>query len=300
VDKAALKRAAYTGGKLLGFIGIAYVGYKLMHDFSFESFKARLETSMHLWLPLLLINIVSTLVGIYGWHELIVSYAKKPVSFVVSFFYFARTEVAKYLPGNVFHFVGRQAYASALGLTQSAMAKVSLAFTLALVSSTLVASALLAAESQSAGAYRLALAGAAVAGIVAFYVIFPTITPKRKTVIVSSLTLSLAMQGCMPALLAVPQNADISLFTTVAAVYVLSWLVGFVTPGASGGMGVREGAFVAIAQTANVSIDMQAILFAVVFVRFFNILTDAVLYIATYRIKPDDYDTTLSTREART
>ena len=294
MNKKRIKSLAYMAGKLLGILGLAYILYKLSQEYSFEKFSNQFHTVSYLIPILLLMNITSSLIGNIVWYKLLGYYAKKPVPLIPALFYFSRTEVAKYLPGNVFHFVGRQVFASKLGLSQSQMARTSLFFTLSLLIGSTFTAAIFGILGNTLPAPFLTLMALTGLGALAIGLkLFPTLSYRQKLLLYFMHMPSLIIQGIMLALViwALTQHHDPSYFFNTAAIFIVSWLIGFVTPGASGGLGVRESAFLAISEFIHLDISTDVVLFAILFIRFINILTDIVLYLSTYLMKPflNDY-----------
>jgi len=288
MSKEKLKKVAYSIGKLLGFLGLAFLFYKLSTEYTLESFYTKAK-AFQAYLPFfILLNFLSSIIGIYVWHLMLKKYAKRNFGYLVSYYYFAKTEIAKYLPGNLFHFVGRQAMASELGISQVAMAKVSLLFTLLLVAGTLIASTLFAFfVSSVAFQMKLLLGVVTIVVILGILFIYPIFSNHEKLLLSILFAFSIALQGVLLAWMIQLQlgEQNLSLFFEVAAIYILSWLIGFVTPGASGGLGVREGAFIALANFVQLSISQDIVLFSILFIRFINILVDLLLYFTTLFIQ---------------
>jgi hypothetical protein len=272
----------------LGFAGLAFVVYKLYNEYTIDSFMQNFQKTLSIFLPLLLLNVTATMIGIVAWHKGYAHYATKPLAYITTFYFFARTEIAKYLPGNVFHFIGRQALASKMGLSQKNMAQANIFATLILCIATLL-SAFLMALSSSIIDQKLLLLGAiaSLGGIFFIIFIYGSFSKTKKLQMLATSTLSIALQGVMLSIVIfklLPETT-FSLLVAMAAIYVLSWLVGFVTPGASGGLGVREGAFITIATFLHVNIAMDIIVFSVLYIRLINILSDITLYGITFFIK---------------
>jgi len=80
-------------------------------------------------------------------------------------------------------------------------------------------------------------------------------------------------------------NYSWSLFCLSIGIYILSWLIGYATPGASGGLGVREGSFIAITEYMHFDMHENIIVFAVLLVRLINILVDILMYFSTFTIE---------------
>jgi hypothetical protein len=289
VNKESVKQYLYTFGKLLGVLGLLFVLYKLYVDYTLESFINSLEHSLPIIFPLLVINVIATMIGIIGWHTAYAHYADRTIRYITTYYFFSKTEIAKYLPGNVFHFLGRQALASQMGISQKNMAQASLYATMVLCVATVFSTFVLALVGQEISSFVLLLLGLVVLGSMGvIFFMYRSFSIRQKLKMLGVLSISIALQGVMLGLVVwymLPEGISLSLFMTLAAIYILSWLVGFVTPGASGGLGVREGAFIAIASYLDLSMPTDVVVFAVLLVRLINILGDTVLYISTYYIK---------------
>ena len=128
LNRDKLKTIVYTLGKFLGIFGLLFVLYKLSKEYTLSSFIEQFSLILPILPILLLVNIISFLIGIYAWHIMLVQYAGKSFPYIVSYYYYAKTEIAKYLPGNIFHLISRQILASKLGISQTQMAKISFFF----------------------------------------------------------------------------------------------------------------------------------------------------------------------------
>jgi hypothetical protein len=241
------------------------------------------------WIPLLIVlNILSILVGIYAWHIMLIQYAQKPFSYVASYYYFSKTEIAKYLPGNVFHFLGRQALASKIGISQKQMAKTSLLFSFLLLTGTLLTSTFFAFLAQNIPLYILTLMGlSSMITVISLVYMYPSFPMRKKVSMNIYLAISVALQGIMLGLIVMYQSEHISLslFFSCVSIYTVSWLIGFVTPGASGGLGIREGTFIAIVSYLHIAVASEIIIFSVLLVRLINICVDVGLYLWTYTLE---------------
>ena len=172
------------------------------------------------------------------------------------------SSIAKYLPGNVFHLAGRQLYGARLGLSHAAMALASLLETaLCVIAALLVAFAFLAlgdGDGQMMIGSRLVWIGVAVSVLVLVAVLSAGAEgPVRRALHAAAVHVpgaaSLALSAGLCVLFFVISGgiaigAEAALeggsgwLWSVAAAYVLAWLTGFLVPGASGGLGVREAA----------------------------------------------------------
>lgn len=282
------KQIATLLGKLLGVAGLLFVVYKLTQEYTFTSFLEQFGEVGSILPLLLLINLFSVMLGIFAWQFMLHNYATEFFNYKTAYYYFSKTEIAKYLPGNVFHFVGRQALASSLGINQKDMAKVSLLFSFLLLAATIFASTFFALFADHIPVYILTLMVlSCIIMAVAVYYTYPSLPMKKKIQINLLLLVSISMQGIMLGIIiaVLSKNITIALFFECISIYIISWLIGFATPGASGGLGVREGTFIAIATFLHISITPNIVIFAVLLVRLLNILTDVIMYMSTLMMK---------------
>jgi len=291
-SKDNIKALAYFVGRLLGILGVAFVLYQLSQEYTLESFAEKFGEVLFLLFPLWLLNMLSMMLGIFPWHTMLLHYSKVTFPYRVSYYYFAKTEIAKYLPGNIFHFLGRQLLAKKIHLSQAEMMKVSGLFTFLLVVATVLSGTLFllfvdALEMLYQG--LMLLLALVVLGLSLSF--FPSFDRLTKLKMSGVLTLSIALQGIMMGIIIVAQleGGSMRLFFEIVGIYIFSWLVGFVTPGASGGIGVREGAFITMAQFLQLDISSEIILFSVLFIRLVNVATDLSAYGSTYLIKDGEY-----------
>lgn len=288
MDKNILKKVVYTIGKFIGILGLLFVLYVLSQEYTLSSFSEQFLLIIEILPILFILNFLSSIVGIYAWHMMLLNYTNHSFGYLYSYYYFAKTEIAKYLPGNVFHFIGRQALASKVGITQMQMAKISLLFSLLLLVSTILSSTFFTLFTNGIENYILILM--LLTSVVTFIAIIFTYTSfpiQKKIQINLLLALSVALQGFILASIVLYQVEifNMELFLQCTSIYIISWLIGFITPGASGGLGVREGTFIAIVSFLHVDISSEIIVFSVLLVRLINILVDIALFISTFLIK---------------
>jgi len=284
VNKSKIKSIITLVGKSLGILGLLFVLYKLSQEYTFSSFTQQFLLLFNILPTLLILNSLSILIGIIAWHVMLLQYAHKSFPFFASYYYFSKTEIAKYLPGNIFHFIGRQALASKIGISQVEMAKISLLFSFLLLTGTILTSTIFAFLSQEIPTLILTLMGiSSIITLIVLVYLYPSFPMRKKVSMNGYLSLSVALQGIMLGMIVMYQSESFTtnLFFQCVSIYTLSWLIGFVTPGASGGLGIREGTFIAIATYLHLNISADIIIFSVLLVRLINICVDVILYLST-------------------
>lgn len=237
-----LKRALHWAGSALALLGIAFVALRL-RDYGAELDFSRFDTGR--W------SVVAGFALIYGLANLMLSLAwwnlleqfGASVSRRWAIKTYGISQLAKYVPGNIFHLAGRQAMGMAAGVSGWALAKSSV-WELGLISFSGAVFGLLALpllmpdlpEMISVGMFATVIvmaatlfwryAGLPVAHAFGWHVSFLAISGLLFTGLI-------ALQGGM---------LGISGFKwlLLCGAYVLAWLIGLVTPGAPAGVGVRE------------------------------------------------------------
>ncbi|HEX6317540.1 MAG TPA: hypothetical protein VFZ84_01615 [Burkholderiales bacterium] len=180
---------------------------------------------------------------------------------------YGRTQIAKYLPGNCFHFVGRQLLGRRLGHGHGALVLASLAETaLLLAVAGALALPLLGPElAHASGRSPLWPVAAMLATLLGLMVVIVRASGARQAQATSRIlvalrslaprlpkagVLHLAFFGVgglilwtVAAAAQVPSEQALDLLTAVSAM-ALAWWAGFVVPGAAAGVGVREAVLV--------------------------------------------------------
>lgn len=184
---------------------------------------------------------------------------------------YGRTQIAKYLPGNVFHFAGRHVVGRRAGFAHKPMVAAAVMELLALVSAaTVLAVAGLGwfGVVEAARQINPWLMGAAVVAVVMLPLVaalvarrlpgslrIETGAPAKPIALLRRLLMPygctiLFMAAAGGLLLAIVRfgipAAASAPATLVIGCFAFAWLVGFIVPGASGGLGVREAAIVLV------------------------------------------------------
>lgn len=217
-----------------------------------------------------------------AWRSLLRSLGVEQMPVGVTLRIFCLTQIAKYVPGNIGHHIGRVALArSTLGIpAATTVISIFQESTLVVATAVLVGGASygVSLPASTPGATRLASALGADVGmlfIAALIAGFGTLAladryrarlagpgaPAWRSFVLRATPTSCAVLGAFPAYVFVhilnggavaciasamlPLHAtDLMLLT---GAYALSWVLGFLLPGAPGGLGVRESAFVLLA-----------------------------------------------------
>ena len=241
----------------------------------------------------------------YPWKTVLQFIQGKRIRYGLLAPVYVKANIAKYLPGNFMHFAGRNILAAKLGFTQLDIAFSSAVEILLLLLTAVVWSLLLAFDafkkliSQSLAyfsshplilAAALLLLAAALFGVI-FYLIKKQLLAKYRKFFTPAFLLlcvklfllysvtQLIPGGMLLLLLMVSFGCKMTagvLALSIAA-YTVSWVAGYIVPGAPGGLGVREAALILILGAAYPS---DIIIMAAVLHRILSIAGDAVAFAA--------------------
>jgi hypothetical protein len=198
-----------------------------------------------------------TVALVAAWWWLCHLYAQRP-PLLMAYTVWARSQIAKYLPGNVFHYVGRQVLGRRAGLSHATLVGSAILETVSLV----LAASLLALHRLASGEWGPALLPAGLALV--FLALWPVVDrlirrrlsrqtrsslPARgplhlsallgPTVLLHALFL-LGTGGILLGLLMAGWDHRSVDPRAVMTAYAAAWLAGTLMPGAPAGMGVRE------------------------------------------------------------
>ena len=267
------RQQLFTLARWLFFLAsVVYLVEFARHTVSGQYLKAALtaQTLGYSGLAVLLFAF-TTAISVIGWRALLKG-LQYPVDVRPAAAIFCYTQIGKYLPGNIGHYIGRATLAktrlgipagtSAISITQEA-ALVTLSailvgltcYSLPNAASTIELSilvppwVLLAAILTSAALFVGLVAAWRARAIhpknaISRFVLLmtPTWSSIRATVPYYA-CLSL-INGLAVSIIAAPWlTLSLHAFLLLTAAYTLSWLVGFLLPGAPGGLGVRESVF---------------------------------------------------------
>ena len=180
---------------------------------------------------------------------------------------YTKANLCKYLPGNVMHFIARNLYAQKIGMSQGQMAlgsllEIGFAAAVACILCLLLARELFFVLAGEYIRWQLYLIAGLVLLLAAGIALWFLAKTKRlakwieeikeyKLTPMLFVKLSLKLTGLMAyfhlfagllffiLLQQVAPEAEVSL-TRVLPAYIIAWLLGYITPGAPGGMGVKE------------------------------------------------------------
>ncbi|PRY77810.1 hypothetical protein CLV80_105294 [Yoonia maritima] len=210
----------------------------------------------------------------FNWLTILSALIKDPLPKGPVLLSYTSTQIAKYIPGNFLHFVGRHAYLKNTGLSHKPIATASIYEIISLPVAAIIAICLAIpfVDSGRVGSWeradRTAIAGLIVVALTVVLAVIwyqcNTRAWKSASIVISRATGFMLFQGLVfSALLYAVSGSFVVLAIPVA---IMSWLVGFVTIGAPGGIGVREALLINMldSASANENVLIAALLFRVI------------------------------------
>lgn len=285
--RSILKYILHGGGSALAIVGIVFVALRL-RDYGAEIDFSRF--GMVEWLAVaalaLIYGLSNLMLALAWWHLMAQFGATASRRWAVRVY--GISQIAKYVPGNIFHLAGRQAIGMAACVPGWTLVK-SAVWELGLISATgglfallalpllvpglsVTASAgLFAAAMSMAGALLWRFIGVPVACAVGWYVGF--------------LAISGALFVGLIELLPENSGAGVGFWIPFGGAYVLAWLAGLVTPGAPAGVGVRELVLLFLLKGVVCEADL---LLAVVLGRLVTVVGDFLFFLISF-VTPDNH-----------
>ncbi len=292
-------------GNVLVLLSVAFIidrviKYNINFTFSLWSYIALIVSTI--FYSLLVITFALL------FHSLLEILSTNEISKNNSILVYCKSNLYKYLPGNIFHYVGRNQIAVDSGTSHGTVVAATITEMLLLILSAIITVTIFAGQhayywlthKYTGENIAIILLVFSLTICIAFllykfnshikkwFLIFTTqikhieyeATFKYMLVYILSFVLNGAMFIII--LRSISGNFNNNLILPVIGMYTLSWLIGFVTPGAPGGLGIRE----AIMITLLVGIvEVQLVLTAVILYRIVTILGDVIAFTIATQLK---------------
>jgi uncharacterized membrane protein YbhN (UPF0104 family) len=251
----------------------------------------------------IILSIVSTILVVmlacFGWMTTLGFFSGVNVRFVPAFHVYAKSNMGRYIPGNIGHIIGRQLFGSSLGMTQAQLVTASVFEICYLFASALFLSSFIAYNQlylvlsffpSDNMHFFVILLIVIIVGTVAIIALhkrnhlrYFTSLIKGKTfwlLVIKVITLcscSFLLNGIVYVLvMRVSVLVSINDIMIIIAAWVISWLVSYVSPGVPGGIGVREAMLVFILAPF---FPVEAVLIAAILQRITSIIGDVIAWI---------------------
>lgn len=287
-------------GNVLALLSIIFVIYAIS--------QMEIDTaSIHNWNRIIIIGIlgcaiciISTGLLALAWQRILENLAGKKIEYWTAYKIYVKANLGKYIPGNVMHYVERNIFAGQMGLGQTEVALTSALEIVGLIVAAAILSIILSFEKLLVILEELITVKYIVMILIAILLVMITLCICLKRVLklkmlVSKMKkisfwkmflvniliymLALLLLGMIMVMLVWSMgqvHCQISDVKVIITAYIVAWLLGFVVPGAPGGIGVRE--FVISVITEGTSIGAIVLLAAVVH-RVITVAGDVASYI---------------------
>jgi hypothetical protein len=279
----ALQRSLHWVGSGLALTGIAFVAFRL---YEYWGSLALSQITPVAWIAMaglaMLYGTANLLLALAWWH-LLAQFGVQ-VTRLWSIRVYGVCQLAKYVPGNIFHLAGRQAIGMAAGVSSGALAK-STFWELSLIALGGMLYGWLALPLLTPGLPPIAsiilLLGTA---WVVAYLLYRFIG-SQVSVSFGWHMLFLAVSGGIFVTLldVIVRNSELhaQAWPLIGGAYVVAWLVGLVTPGAPAGVGVRELILLLLIKGLVTDADL---LMAVLLGRIVTVVGDLLFFMASFLI----------------
>ncbi|WP_195161641.1 lysylphosphatidylglycerol synthase transmembrane domain-containing protein [Mesorhizobium sp. NBSH29] len=254
--------AARIGGIAISLVALAFVARSIHR--SFAALQQQLVSPLFLaaiFACAIAYAIALLLIGV-GWHRLVAAVdGQKSIKLGHALAIFARTQIYKYFPTNVMHMVGRFALGSRAGASKKALVFAQAAELVLFSTSALAVGALFASPSlrEAYNLYDLPFrtAGMVVALLSLGLAIFAVaIIARGRLRHLGRAALKGGSEACLLYLLFFTVNGLLTVALAqglggaghaapIIGIASVAWLIGFIIPGAPGGLGVREAVMIA-------------------------------------------------------
>ena len=219
---------------------------------------------------------VSNILLVLAWREVLLFSGETRIKRTQAMEIYALSQLAKYLPGNIFHLAGRQALGIAAGFSGKALMK-SILGELVLISFVAIFFAFLVLPALP---FEICSMLAFSLFCFSLFVILLLGGAFLKARMVKAFLLQfvfLAISGFIFYRCLALFGADISSanILPVIGAYVIAWLIGLLTPGAPAGLGVREAVLLFF---LSGRIDESPLLLATILARIVSISGDVLFY----------------------
>lgn len=284
--KLPLKRILHICGSLLACAAIFFMIVRLQSYIDQIDFSTLIST---LWIYIILLSLFVSVCNmglVMIWYRCLEYLGVHPLLSAATWIY-GFSQLGKYIPGNIFHLAGRQTIGMAENLPAGKVLK-SIIWELAILACT--ASGIFCPP-FIAQYFFPSLSPACISGIFALCCMAVPYAAGRflggaiRGAILWAVLYLCSFGGVFAAILTLISHADLSPLEIFygSTAYIVAWFVGFVTPGAPAGLGIREGAMLLLMK--DIPVPEADLLLAVMLSRIITILGDFLFFLESVGIK---------------
>ena len=287
--KFFLRRALHIFGSFLGIAGILFVVIKL------NIYADQLDFTRFSTIDWTLIVFFSFIYGVanillcFAWFDLLIYLGVGSIGRRWAVKVYGLSQLAKYVPGNIFHLAGRQAYGMAAGISSLPLAKSS-ALELGLIAIVGCLFSILLVPLIFTDLPPLVNVCLFVTTIAVFFISANKFVSRNLAWALLWQTFFLVVSGSVFVLIlaiVVPEHLDDLPVSLLCGAYVIAWLAGLVTPGAPAGIGIREAVLLFLLGNSLPHADL---LLVVLLGRIVTVFGDVICFAISSFMKVDDFN----------
>lgn len=276
-----VKMAARRTGQLITLAALIFLAWTLYRQWDAISDWRPTAVQVALLVLLALLYGAALILLAFNWATIVQTLIAQPLPRGPLLLSYTHTQIAKYIPGNIVHFVGRHIYLNNMGVAHRPLATASMVEVASLPLAAAVAICLAVSFTGTTDITSpdiVALAPVVLfvtLGIVAAVIWRVPKAWRVATVIVLIRgTGFMLCQGIIFAIILAVISGNFIALAIPAA--ILAWLIGFLTPGAPGGIAVREALLISLLAVLAAGND---VLIAALLLRLVTTAGDLLLYV---------------------
>lgn len=284
--KFSIKLFFHICGSILAVTAILFMIVRLQSYVDKIDFSTLVST---LWIYIIMLSLFVSICNIFLvmiWLRCLDFLGVNP-SFSAATWIYGFSQLGKYIPGNIFHLAGRQTLGMAENLPGGRVLK-SIIWELAILACTATA---IFCPPFIAQYFFSSLSSSYISGIFVLCCLAVPYTAGQllgrniRLAILWAVLYLLSFGGVFAAILSLITHADLSSLEMFygSTAYIVAWFVGFVTPGAPAGLGIREGAMVLLMK--DIAVPEADLLLAVMLCRIVTIFGDFLFFMESLCVK---------------
>jgi len=278
-----LKKIYTWSGTLIAIFGFLFLLKRINLYCNQINFNTLTEKDYYVLFLFIAIYCFSNFLLVKGWQYLLFNFGSTP-SFSLAFKIYGTSQLGKYIPGNIFQFAGRQSIAVKNGIKSSVSLK-SIGWELGLlaISGSVFVILILPIYFKTFSAllsvlFFILFLFILIRGLIFFNNFFYLSTIAYLVFLIISSFLFIGVLNILN-----PRYDFLTweIFLVIGS-FVVAWLVGFVTPGAPAGVGIRE--FILFFLLKN-NFSESDLLAALIFSRVISIIGDLIFFLIALTFK---------------
>jgi glycosyltransferase 2 family protein len=264
----SIKKIAYFVGGLISLISLFFSIYFIYQHQTEISFIEIIKNNTTQIIGLI---IISTLLNLFlglAWYQILLGRGVK-VSLNKAIKIYGITQLAKYIPGNIFQFVGRQGIGMSEGINAKKLALSSL---IEIILLSIVGGVCFVLFAMNKYPSYINITFLII--LIAIFFCIPNI--KKNDIYSFFLYLFYVFSTSLIFVYTfkiVSHNFDLSLkdYLNQSFAYIFAWFLGFITPGSPAGLGIREITLAKILQTSITSLNLAVV---IIISRLISLISD--------------------------